>query len=118
MSPTARSLALYRELGAMVAVVERYNHFAKVRQDLYGFIDVLAIVPGESGVTAIQACAVGDVSKRLTKIQGPKVREKARRWLEAQNHLVILGWGKKGKRGEPKVWTATQRWVTEEDVHA
>jgi hypothetical protein len=116
MSPTQRSLALFREQGAMVAVVERWNSFAKIRQDLFGFCDILAVVPGELGVTAIQACVVGDQSKRLAKIQSPKVREKARRWLEAQNKLVILGWGKKGKRGEPKVWTATERWLTEEDV--
>lgn len=46
MSPTARSLAHLRELGCRVKVVEKWNPFAKVRQDLFGG-DLLALKAGE-----------------------------------------------------------------------
>jgi hypothetical protein len=88
-SPTQRSLAHLREQGFLCAVVERWNPHAGVRQDLYGFIDVLAIREGET--LAVQACARGSVSERLTKIlEHPNYpRVKSAGWS-----VVIHGWGK------------------------
>jgi hypothetical protein len=65
-SPTQRSLKRLREMGYTVQVVEKWNPHAKIRQDLFGFIDVLAIRKGE--VLAVQACAGGDASRRVQKI--------------------------------------------------
>lgn len=65
-SPTQRSLKRLREAGYTVQVVERWNPHAKIRQDLFGFIDVLAIKAGE--VLAVQACSRGDVAARVQKI--------------------------------------------------
>ena len=45
MSPTQRSLAHLKALGYQARVVEKWNPFAKVRQDLFGG-DVLALKPG------------------------------------------------------------------------
>ena len=45
-SPTARSLELLRELGYTAKVVEHWNQYAKIRQDLFG-VDILALKPGE-----------------------------------------------------------------------
>jgi hypothetical protein len=36
MSPTARSLQHLKSLGAYARVVEKWNAFAKIRQDLFG----------------------------------------------------------------------------------
>jgi hypothetical protein len=46
MSPTARSLAHLRELGYKARVVEKWNPWAKVRQDLFGG-DLIGLKPGE-----------------------------------------------------------------------
>ena len=40
MSPTARSLAHLRSLGYTARVVERWNPFAKIRQDLLGAAEI------------------------------------------------------------------------------
>jgi hypothetical protein len=67
-SPTQRSLAHMRELGYVCAVVEKWNPHAKVRQDLYGFIDVLCVK--DEDIVGVQACSSsgGDVAERVRKI--------------------------------------------------
>ncbi len=103
MSPTQRSIAKLKKMGYRPAIVERWNQFAHIRQDLYGFIDILAIKPGEP-ILAIQACVVGDMSKRLKKIAGlpaPAI------WLATGSPIQIWGWGKHGQRGKRKLWDVT-----------
>lgn len=65
MTPTQRSIAYLKAEGYTVAIVEHWNHFARIRQDLFGFIDLLAIRKGET--LAVQVTASG-VSARLKKI--------------------------------------------------
>ena len=65
MTPTQRSIAYLKGEGYAVAIVEHWNHFARIRQDLFGFIDLLAIRKGET--LAVQVTASG-VSARLKKI--------------------------------------------------
>jgi hypothetical protein len=67
-SPTQRSLKHMRELGYVCAVVEHWNPHARIRQDLFGFIDVLC-VKGED-IIGVQACsgAGGDSAARVRKI--------------------------------------------------
>ena len=45
ISPTQRTLKRLRDSGdyPLVTIVERWNAFAKIRQDLFGIIDLLAI---------------------------------------------------------------------------
>tara|TARA_R110000868_G_scaffold314859_1_gene575789 strand:- start:524 stop:832 length:309 start_codon:yes stop_codon:yes gene_type:complete len=66
MTPTQRSLAYLREEGYLVAIVEHWNPFARIRQDLFGFIDLLAIRRDET--LAVQVTASG-VSSRVKKIE-------------------------------------------------
>ena len=42
-SPTQLSLKLMKERGYLCQIVERWNAFAKIRQDLFGFVDVLCV---------------------------------------------------------------------------
>jgi vacuolar-type H+-ATPase subunit F/Vma7 len=70
-SPTQRTLKLLKDEGCEpVAVVERWNQFAQVRQDLFGFIDVLAIRGKQ--IVAVQATSRSNISSRRRKILGHK----------------------------------------------
>ncbi|MEB3211291.1 MAG: hypothetical protein VKL39_08045 [Leptolyngbyaceae bacterium] len=66
MTPTQRSLAYLREQGYMAAVVERWNPHARIRQDLFGVVDVLAIRDGET--LAVQTTSGRNVAARVRKI--------------------------------------------------
>jgi hypothetical protein len=112
VSPTARSLAHGRQLGMIGGVVERWNSHARVRHDFLGFADILFVVPGMPGVLAVQACTTGDQSKRVAKILA---EPRARVWLEAKNRLQIIGWAKRGSRGQRKLWTPS---ITEVSLDA
>jgi hypothetical protein len=65
-SPTQLSLAKLREEGYTVAVVEHWNAFARIRQDLFGFIDLLALKGKE--VLAVQTTTASNMSARVKKI--------------------------------------------------
>ena len=67
MSPTQRTQARLKALGWTTAIVERWNQYAKVRQDLFGFIDVLAIKgPRTIGV---QTTTCDHLAERIEKIR-------------------------------------------------
>jgi len=75
-------------------VVEKWNPHARIRQDLFGFIDILAIKRGET--LAVQATAAG-VSARLKKINDSELLPKVR---EAGWTIQIWGWTKSAKTGK------------------
>lgn len=105
ISPTQRTLAHCRKLGHVAAITEHWNHYARVRQDLFGFIDVLVIDPGCSGCIAIQTTSGSNTSKRQRKIEAiPAAVE----WLRAGNQIIVVGWAKRGPRGKRKVWTGRE----------
>src|SRR4030042_3695526 len=86
-SPTVRTLNRLRADGAhRGAGVEKGNRFGGPigsngervgnRVDLFGFIDVLAVMPGQVGTLGIQACAARRLSTRLRKvIDDPVLRQ-------------------------------------------
>lgn len=99
-SPTQRSLARLRAEGWFVAITERWNPWSKTRQDLFGFIDLLAIRGNET--LAVQTTSDANVSARRTKILGLQA---SALWMESPSRkLVIHGWSKKGPRGKRKAW--------------
>lgn len=100
MSPTQRSLAKLRKEGWFVAITERWNPWSKTRQDLFGFIDLLAIRGDET--LAVQTTSGTNVSARLEKIRGIQA---ASLWLESPSRkIVVHGWRKVGERGKRKLW--------------
>lgn len=107
-SPTARTLKLLRDAGYSAAVVERFNAHAKVRQDLFGFVDVVAIRSDQAGVLGVQATTVSNQAARLTKML---VLPSLRTWLLAGNRVEIHGWKK--RKG---LWDVTRRVVRIEDL--
>ena len=104
MSPTQRSLASYRKAGWLCAIVEKWNAHMRIRQDLWGFADIL-VIRGNSTLL-IQTTSGSNVSARLTKLKAlPAVRI----WLESDNRrLVVHGWAKRGGKGKAKRWTCRE----------
>lgn len=93
-SPTQRTLKHLREQGfPLVEVVERWNSFAKVRHDLFGIIDVIAVAP--SGVTGVQCTSGDNVSARVKKIVDSDALHVLRL---AGWRIVVHGW-RKNSRG-------------------
>lgn len=66
ISPTQNSLKRLRAQGYTAAVVEHWNQHARIRQDLFGIVDVLGI--GPDGTIAVQATSYSNVASRVRKI--------------------------------------------------
>ena len=100
-SPTQRTLKYYRDLGYTCAITEHWNQFAKIRQDLFGFCDLVVLGKGET--LCVQATSGANTSARVTKIKAHANYEIV---LGAGWKIVVIGWRKlKVKRGEARtVW--------------
>lgn len=100
-SPCQRSLAKLRKEGWFCAITERWNPFAKIRQDLFGFVDVLCLRGDQ--VLAVQTTSGSNASKRVQKIRETQA---AALWLEGYPHrqIVVHSWAKRGGRGQVKRW--------------
>ena len=98
----------------MYQVVEVWNHFAKKRYDLYGFIDILAVI--DDTFVGIQACAGSSVSARCKKIIHDRT-ENARRFLQAGGLIQVWGWRKlKTKDERGRYWQVRIIHITLEDL--
>lgn len=104
MSPTQLSLAELRKRGYMAAVVEKFNPWVKIRQDLFGLIDIIGVHPIKKEVIGVQATTDtgGQASKHKMKVESNK---NLKIWLDSGCKFKIWAWAKKGKKGERKLWT-------------
>ena len=89
MSPTQLTLRELRRRGMTAAVVERWNPHAGIRQDLFGFVDVIGV--GEEGTVAVQATSYAHVSERVKKIGEAEHIGAVR---EAGWKILVWGWAK------------------------
>ena len=97
-SPTQLSLELMRARGYTCQVVEHWNPFARIRQDLFGFIDVLCLGDGE--IIGVQTTSRAHISTRAAKI---KEHENLLPVLDAGIRIIVHGWAKnKSNRWEVK----------------
>ena len=94
-SPTQLSLKLMKERGYKCEMTEKWNPFAKIRQDLYGFIDVLCLGDGE--VVGVQTTSYSNMSARVKKI---REHENFAMVCRAGIRILVQGWHKKGARWE------------------
>lgn len=92
-SPTQRSLHYLREQGYDVWITETWDHFARKRRDLWGFVDILAIREGET--LGVQTTSGSNVSARVRKIEDSEYLAPLR---AAGWRLVVHGW-RKGSNG-------------------
>lgn len=117
-SPTARTLDECRKRGWTAQVVERWNPHARVRQDLFGVIDLVAIIPtAESdptprGLEGSHAPAIVGIQATVNRSgQHAAHRAKilaeprAKLWVEAGARLELWTWALQGARGKAKRWT-------------
>lgn len=87
-TPTQKSLAYLRALGWECHIVEKWNPFAKVRQDAFGFGDILACKPGV-GIALIQTTSLTGIMARWRKIaKNPQ----AKKWKQSRGAILLHGW--------------------------
>lgn len=108
VSPTQRSLALLRSEGWTAHVVEHWNSHARIRQDVGGWMDILAYrpwlglpMPRVAMVMGVQTTTDAHVAARIAKMQNlasPGL------WKRAGGIVEVHGWAKKGPRGGRKTW--------------
>ena len=94
-SPTQRTLKRMRESGdyVLVQVVEKWNSWARIRQDLWNF-DILGIsITGETH--AIQVTTYGNMNARIKKITDAEATPHLR---DADWVLLVEGWKKVDNR--------------------
>lgn len=115
--PLQRSIRYLEEKGWHVAICEKWNQWAHIRQDLYGLHDLVAVRHDSNGVWGINACEDnGAVQQHIDKyLNGWDDPKRGRQppnytlpvWLAAGNRFSIFGWGKRNQdgRGSRKVWT-------------
>ena len=101
ISPTQRTLRELRSLGRVCGIVERFNQHAGpfgVRQDLFGFIDVISL-DVERGIVGVQCCAGSGHAAHMRKILEECTQE-AMEWLRCGGRIELWSWSKrKLKRG-------------------
>ena len=107
MTPTERTLAALKAKGCICGICERWIPRARIRKDLFGIIDIIALEPGR-GIVGVQSTGT-DFANHNTKLT-VEMAENSIAWLEAGGHLELWGWRKvKMKRGgarmiyEPRV---------------
>jgi hypothetical protein len=102
-SPTQLTLKKLKSEGfTTVQIVERWNAFAKVRQDLFQIIDVLAIKDGET--IGIQVTSKSNISARIKKIANSEHINNIR---DANWKILVHGWYK-----EKNKWKVEERDVS------
>lgn len=101
-SPTSRTLAELRRAGSIAGVVERWNAHQRIRQDLFGFLDLVAIRPDVVGVLGIQATSGSNGAGRVAKILA---EPRALVWVRAGNGLQVWSW-RQVQIGRRRRWSA------------
>ena len=104
ISPTQRTLKANRNLGRICGIVEKFQQYGGkfgIRQDLFGFIDIIAIDEFE-GIVAIQSTGQ-DWSGNIKKIM--ELEEIVLKWL---HHAPLELWSwrkvKKVRGGKAMIW--------------
>lgn len=88
-SPTARSLEHLRKSYALVQVVEKWNPHARIRQDLFGIIDVIAV--SDTEIVGVQSTSGDNVVARVAKIAESDALPIL---LKAGIRVIVHGWRK------------------------
>ncbi len=102
-----KSLKLLEQEGYAAQSVESYNYYSGQKKDLFNFIDILAVRPGE--VLGLQVCAYASISARRKKALAAK---HFKAWLSSGARFVIHGWKRITTPGGATRWEC----VTEEVV--
>lgn len=93
MSPAARSTALLKAEGYAVDTVERWIPGARIRRDLFGLFDLLAIREGST--LAVQVTTGDHLADRRRKVLASPLLERVQ---AAGWRIELHGWAKRGNR--------------------
>lgn len=104
LTPTARGLKYLRDLGYLAGVVEKWNPHARIRQDLFGFCDIVAVPALTSdyfqasgnGTIYVQVTSGSNHAARRTKLLALPVVTTIK---AAGNGVWILSFAKSKKTG-------------------
>jgi hypothetical protein len=98
-SPTALSLAHLRSDGWLVDVCERWVplHGGKIKRDLFGLIDLVAVRPGET--LGVQTTSSANFNARLNKMTDDDHYPAVSALMSAGWQVVIHGWRKSTRDG-------------------
>lgn len=89
-TPTVRTRRWLEKLGYLVGNVETWNSFARIRQDLFGCIDLVAISP-KGVVHFIQVTSATNRAARRTKMRD-KGAELLSRLDSNENSVLLVTW--------------------------
>ena len=109
VSPTQNTLKHYRSLGYKARVTEHWNPFAKVRQDLFGFIDVVAV--GNGNIIGVQATSWSNHAARKSKIMSI---EEPITWCQSRGLVHLISWKKVKNRWTPRLEDMTDEILKQE----
>lgn len=121
LTPTQRTLRELRGMGRLVGTVERWNPHVRrgdgglgIRQDLFGFIDLIALDPAR-GIVGVQTTGQ-DFAGHLRKITEERA-EPCIEWLRCGGVVELWGWRKiKVRRGGKAMrWAPRVKEITLED---
>lgn len=116
MTPTQRTIRELKNRGLVCAIVEKWNAYAKIRQDMFGIIDIIALDP-QRGVIGVQACGSA-FSAHYHKLTEEKAQE-TYDWISTPGtHLELWGWRKikKVRGGKAMIWEPRIQEITLEDL--
>ena len=95
-SPTQLSLDFLNKSGWTCAIVEKWNAHAGIRQDLFGFADIIAY-HATGAIALIQTTSASHHAERKAKIlSNPHFAG----WKKACGTVFLHSWGKNGLREE------------------
>jgi hypothetical protein len=95
ITTTQRSLAELRERGYHPCITEHWNAYARVKHDLFGFLDIVALHPEKRGILGIQTTTASNLSARVHKAAKLKAFTL---WILSGNDVEFHGWVKKDNR--------------------
>lgn len=120
LTPTQRTLRELRARGLECGMVERWNAFAGphgIRQDLFGFIDIIALdTSGGGSIIGVQSTG-SDFAGHRRKILEER-HHQAAEWLRCGGKIELWGWRKvlKVRGGKAKVWRPRVESITLETL--
>ena len=114
MTPQQRSRDLLKAEGFTVATVEAWLPRIKIRRDLFGIGDLLAIRAGCTPLL-VQVTTSPNLAARRTKaLQTPDLAT----WLRTGATFELHGWRKGGAAGTRKTWLCRREQLRLEDLAA
>lgn len=96
-SPMSLSLEYLNLCGWTCQIVEKWNPHARIRQDCFGFGDILAYHRRKGMVALIQTTSASNFTARRKKIMVSPHRDG---WKASFGKIILHGWGPKGLREE------------------